>query len=55
MREEKQERRSVYTYNEKGTEEVSAQIMNAYNSGVIGEEEAMARRETYPVAEGEIE
>ncbi|WP_409270909.1 hypothetical protein V1499_16230 [Neobacillus sp. SCS-31] len=48
-------RRSSHTYDEKGVEEVSAQIMNAYNSGIMGEEEARERTEEYPVMREKLE
>nr|WP_240035250.1 hypothetical protein [Neobacillus notoginsengisoli] len=51
MTKEKQKR---FEYDEKGTETVSMQIMNSYNSGFMGEQEAKEKRDKYPMAEGEI-
>jgi len=40
-----------YEYDEKGTEAVSMQIMNSYNSGFMGENEALEKRDKYPPEE----
>ncbi len=55
MQKKGQGRRTSFTYDEKGLGEVSAQVMNAYNSGFMGEEEALEKRNEYPVMRDELE
>lgn len=55
MQKKNQVRQSSYSYEDKGIEEVSAQIMNAYNSGFMGEEEALEKRNEYPVMRDDLE
>lgn len=55
MQKKNQERQSSYSYEDKGIEEVSAQIMNAYNSGFMGEEDALEKRNEYPVMRDDLE
>ncbi|WP_316570959.1 hypothetical protein [Neobacillus sp. YIM B06451] len=55
MQKKDQGRRSSYTFEDKGVKEVSTQIMNAYNSGFMGEEEARERTDEYPVMRDELE
>ncbi|WP_181884560.1 hypothetical protein [Neobacillus piezotolerans] len=55
MQKKNQEQRPAYSYEEKGIQEVSAQIMDAYNSGFMGEEEARERTDEYPVMRGDLE
>lgn len=40
MKQREEKAQSAYYYNEEGAQEVSAQIMDAYNSGVIDHPEA---------------
>jgi hypothetical protein len=46
---------SPYLYDEQGTNEVSAQIMNAYNSGVIDQSNADFDMEAHERNEGRLQ
>ncbi|MEQ2527009.1 hypothetical protein WMO40_09870 [Bacillaceae bacterium CLA-AA-H227] len=41
----------VYFYDEQGTDQVSEQIMNAYNSGVIDQPDGQFDMSQFPTAE----
>ncbi|WP_156319773.1 hypothetical protein [Bacillus sp. FJAT-18017] len=53
MKDENQNERSRFTFEKKGLEEVSTQIMDSYNSGFMGEQEAKARTQENLQSKGE--
>ncbi|WP_155922309.1 hypothetical protein [Bacillus sp. EB01] len=53
MKDKNQNERSRFTIEEKGLEEVSTQIMNSYNSGFMGEQEAKTRTQENLQSKGE--
>ncbi|WP_175384355.1 hypothetical protein [Bacillus sp. FJAT-27225] len=53
MKDNRQNERNRFTYEDNGLEEVSTQIMDSYNSGFMGEQEAKARTQKNLQSKGE--